>query len=353
MKSNGWSLLKWYVIPILLIGLILLTQVSRPHVVAMESTAGSGTNPNELLIYELNRAVTRANSGFPRDQPPRAEANGDWTTPINFAQGTIYYRIHVRSQPQPQDMRIQFCVWQDDLTLEGCGPIARVSGTPGTVVTWSEPVQEMWRKNGVPLDWTRPRQRYGIAIKNRNGAPVSDIGNWNWSGEDPDAWYPLNMRMTIVVVAQGATFSGWENYIDGAPTATPTTASQPTATATNTPTNTPTTTATATNTPTTTATPIDTPTATNTPTATATATPIDTPTATVTATPNTTATALPTHTSQPTATSAITPSPAATLTVTATATATPQLATPTATPTESLPGGVGDEHGLFLPFILR
>ena len=346
MKSNGWSLLKWYVIPILLIGLILLTQVSRPHVVAMESTAGSGTNPNELLIYELNRAVTRANSGFPRDQPPRAEANGDWTTPINFAQGTIYYRIHVRSQPQPQDMRIQFCVWQDDLTLEGCGPIARVSGTPGTVVTWSEPVQEMWRKNGVPLDWTRPRQRYGIAIKNRNGAPVSDIGNWNWSGEDPDAWYPLDMRMTIVVVAQGATFSGWENYIDGAPTSTPTptTASQPTATATATATATPN------NTPTATATA----TPTNTPTATSTAT--STATATATAAPSTTATALATGTPQPTVTSTITPIATATLatnlTVTPTATP-PQLATPTATPTESLPGGVGDEHGLFLPFILR
>ena len=346
MKSNGWSLLKWYVIPILLIGLILLTQVSRPHVVAMESAAGSGTNPNELLIYELNRAVTKANSGFPRDQPPRAEANGDWTTPINFAQGTIYYRMQVRNQPQPQDMRIQFCVWQDDLTLEGCGPIARVSGVSGTVVTWSEPVQEMWKKNGVPLDWTRPRQRYGLAIKNRNGAPVSDIGNWNWSGEDPDAWYPLDMRMTIVVVAQGATFSGWENYIDGAPTSTPTptTASQPTATATATATATPN------NTPTATATA----TPTNTPTATSTAT--STATATATAAPSTTATALATGTPQPTVTSTITPIATATLatnlTVTPTATP-PQLATPTATPTESLPGGVGDEHGLFLPFILR
>ena len=341
MKSNGWSLLKWYVIPILLIGLILLTQVSRPHVVAMESAAGSGTNPNELLIYELNRAVTKANSGFPRDQPPRAEANGDWTTPINFAQGTIYYRMQVRSQPQPQDMRIQFCVWQDDLTLEGCGPIARVSGAPGTVVTWSEPVQEMWKKNGVPLDWTRPRQRYGLAIKNRNGAPVSDIGNWNWSGEDPDAWYPLDMRMTIVVVAQGATFSGWENYIDGAPTSTPI----PTVTATP-------------------AMPTATPTAANTatPTATNTATPTNTPTAISTATPTNTPTNSPTETAtaaatpQPTVTSTITPIATATLatnlTVTPTATP-PQLATPTATPTESLPGGVGDEHGLFLPFILR
>lgn len=340
MQSNRWSLCKWFGGIGLLTSLLLLTLVGHPRLVAMESMTALGANPNELLIYELNRSVTKADRGFPRDQPPRAEANGNWTTPVNFAQGTIYYRVHVRSQPQAQNMRIQLCIWQDSLTLENCGPLASVNGTADTVVTWSGGVQDMWKKNGIPLDWTRARQRYGIAIKNSQGAPVSDIGDWNWSGEDPDAWYPLDMRMTIVVVAQGATFSGWENYIDGPlpATATPTTTSTPRPT----PADTPTATATAT--------PLDTPTAT------VTATPTDTPTATSTATVTATPTATPT--APPTSTlPSTTLTPTTTATVPATRTPTPtvtptKLTTPTATPTESSPDGVGGEHELFLPFIL-
>jgi len=373
MNWNGWTLLHWRITPILLIGFLLLTLVSHTHLMAMEPTAAVGANPNELLIYELDRTVTKADRGFPRDQPPRAEANGNWTTPVNFAQGTVHYRVHVRSQPQPQNMRIQLCIWQDSLTLENCGPLATVSGATDTVVTWSGTVQSMWKKNGISIDWTRARQRYGIAIKNAQGQPVSDLSGWAWSGEDPNAWYPLDMRVTIVVVARGATFSGWENYIDGAPaaTSTPTATSTPRPTATQTATPTPFPTATETATPTATATATATETATPTATATATATETATPTATATATttpttiptetapatvtvtpiPSLTLTPTATPTSQPTATAAL-PVATSTVTPTLTATATP-LVTPIATPTESSPGGVGEEHKLLLPFILN
>lgn len=174
----------------------------------------------EILAYDLNRAVTTKDSGFPRDQPPRSGANGDWTAPVNFAQGTLYYRLEIRSQPQPQTMILQFCVWQYNLTLENCGQKQRLTGTSNTVLTWSQPVQRMWKKNGVSIDWKNPRQRYGIAIKNSQGLPVSGIKKFNWGGEDPSKWYPLDMRFTVVAVAQGATFSGWGNYGGSASEAT-------------------------------------------------------------------------------------------------------------------------------------
>lgn len=180
--------------------------------VAAASTA------TEMLVFEVNRKVTKKDKGFPRDEPPRSEVNGDWTTPVNFANGTFYYRVEIFKQPQPQPMQLQFCVWQDKLVLEACGPTASLTGNAGTVVTWSEPIKKMYKKNGLPIDWTRPRQRYGLAIKNSNGLPVSSFSGWNWNGEDPALWYPMTMRFTVVVVAKGKTFSGWQNYIPGAGT---------------------------------------------------------------------------------------------------------------------------------------
>ena len=98
--------------------------------------------PNELLVFDINRPITTADRGFPRNDPPRPEANGDWTNPINFAEGTLYMRVAVRSQPKAQAMRLQFCIWQDNFKLESCAPLADVSGTPGTVVTWSRAIPE-------------------------------------------------------------------------------------------------------------------------------------------------------------------------------------------------------------------
>ena len=51
-------------------------------------------------------------------------------------------------------------------------------------------------------------------MRNRYNLPVSDKQGWNWNGENPDNWYPLDLRFTVVVVEKGAGFSGWDNYVD-------------------------------------------------------------------------------------------------------------------------------------------
>ncbi|CRI62969.1 exported hypothetical protein [Thiocapsa sp. KS1] len=167
----------------------------------------------ELKVFEINRLVTKKDRGFPWDQPPAAAANGDWTSPINYAEGTLQMRAEIRAQPVAQAMKLQFCMWQYNLTLETCSSTKDVSGTPGTVVTWSSYIPTMYKKDGNPMDWANPRQRYGLSIKNNAGLPVSDFSGWNWNGENPDAWYPLDIRYTVIAVPPGRTFSGWTSDV--------------------------------------------------------------------------------------------------------------------------------------------
>ena len=178
-------------------------------------TSGGGGGKNELLVFDWNKVVTENEKGFPYNQPPIA--NGDWTTPVNFAQGTLYYRVEIFSQPTAQNMRLQFCFWQakngNNFTLETCGHQESVLGSPGIVAEWSDAIENMWKKDGNPIEWDRARYRNGVAIKNSSGKPVSNYNGWNWNGENPKKWYPLDMRFTVVVVANGASFSGWQNYI--------------------------------------------------------------------------------------------------------------------------------------------
>lgn len=126
--------------------------------------------------------------------------------------------VEIYSQPEPQDMQLQFCFWQEEdginLAIENCTLQQSVSGVAGTTETWTKKVSNLWKKNGVLIEWWRPRSRTAVAIKNSDGNPVSDFNDWDWYGEDPTEWYPLDMHFMVVVVADGAVFSGWENYTE-------------------------------------------------------------------------------------------------------------------------------------------
>lgn len=190
----------------------LVALSAPPTATATPSPTPPPAGGSELLVFDWNAPVTTAQHGFPWDKPPLA--NGNWITPVNYAEGTFYLRAEVRSIPANQDdMKVQFCIWQDQSKLENCTRTVDVPGRPGTVVEWSVGVQNLWKKNGVIIDWSRERHRNGFAIKNGAGDPVSDYSGWNWNGENPAQWYPMNARFTVVVVAKGETFSGWSNYI--------------------------------------------------------------------------------------------------------------------------------------------
>ncbi len=187
-----------------------------------ETTNNTGS---ELLMFDWNTVITSSNHGFPRDLPPKSSANGDWTSPINYAGGTLYLRAEIKSggQPVSQTMQFNYCVWQKDLVtgenfgLEACtllnlgGPL---QGTAGEVITWSQKISNMAQVSDDPLEWSRGRHSYGVAIKNSAGNPVSDYKDWDWYDEDPAEWYPLDMRFTVVVVPNGQSFSGWNNYVN-------------------------------------------------------------------------------------------------------------------------------------------
>lgn len=171
------------------------------------------SNQSNLLVFDWNQIVTTTNRGFPWDKPPMVSANGDWTSPINYAEGTLFLRAEIKDIPVYQAMKLQFCIWQYSNTLETCTYPENVDGISGNIVTWSIKIDDMWKKDGNDMDWANPRQRHGVAIKNSVGLPVSNYLGWNWNGEDPNAWYPMDLRFTVVAVPKSGTFEGWNHYI--------------------------------------------------------------------------------------------------------------------------------------------
>jgi MYXO-CTERM domain-containing protein len=152
--------------------------------------------------------------------PPPAGPPSDWTSPDNYRAGVWYVRFEVRSQATSRASRMQVCIWQSD-SDETCSPLVRLDG-PGSVVTASSSPTSWWM--GGTVDFTNPGAFQGIGSPLwSDGQPCSDgnaahVAICDWGGtdccwDDRDDYFPMTVRMTVVAVAQGSTFSGWDTYV--------------------------------------------------------------------------------------------------------------------------------------------
>jgi hypothetical protein len=163
----------------------------------------------EMLIYDWNKPMTLKERGFGMDRTSQTLSQ-NWEKPVNYADGRVYFRVRINGIPQNQPgMNLGFCFWQPP--RENCKG-NDVPGVPGSVVTWDFRLDEMWKRSGVEVDWATPRLKQGLTVRDAQKDPVSNWTSDNWGGNDPDDWYPLDLRFQVVLVPAGATFSGWQNY---------------------------------------------------------------------------------------------------------------------------------------------
>lgn len=172
---------------------------------------------DEILVFNRGTEttpfeVTQALSGFVMDQPGTGAANANWVTGqyAGFADGTLYYRARIVDIPVDQPgMKLGFCFWENKFANEECrGQI--IDGIPGTEMTWSHKLDDMWVKS--PINWANPRTKHGFIVRNQQNKPVSAKKGWNWYGEDPTHWYPMDIHYTVVLVKDGGKFDGWDYY---------------------------------------------------------------------------------------------------------------------------------------------
>lgn len=216
---------------LVLFGMLALVGLSaygaRPAA-ALESDAGAlrqdcPTVGGELLVFNWDGAITTSQHGFPGfdsdgigDKTLPASCNTDWTKTPNYANGRLYFRVKINSMPVPQsDVKMQFCVWQknsnESFRRENCSAL-RNPKVGGGFVQWDVATGGMWKKNGYPILWNKPRQWMRFAIKNGSGAAVSDWTSPKWGNENPAQWYPMNACLQVVAVPSGGGAPNWSNF---------------------------------------------------------------------------------------------------------------------------------------------
>lgn len=154
------------------------------------------------------------------------ELPDNWKKPNDFENGNFYLRFEILEQPTDSAFRLQLGFWQDKhkegghsetvsshiLFENGEGTmIERDLGSPST---W-------WQlRPDAPVDFRRPRDFYqiGFALWKHEPFCIPMAQGWNNSSscDNPEVtaaeFFPMKARVTVVAVAEGHTFSGWNNY---------------------------------------------------------------------------------------------------------------------------------------------
>ncbi len=152
----------------------------------------------------------------------------NWSSPYNYKTGQFYTRYEVISEASDEPCGLQFGIWQyrnvtpgpdeknysevmaDIIELNGPGSIEYDNSSP---VSWWKTyegvsfsrVYDFWRL-GINI-WSLPPEKTVIAPVGYGGKYIEDV--WN----ERSKWFPIKIKVQVIAVASGYTFSGWENYV--------------------------------------------------------------------------------------------------------------------------------------------
>ncbi len=199
----------------LALAVLMLLGVALAAPARLSAQTTTAANATEMLVFDWNKPVLKSHSGFAQYKPLSSYnfPNGNWVSPINYVNGTLYFRARVLSIPKNQPaMKLGFCFWQNKPKFgEECTKNYALPGVPGSELRWNQSFKSMNKINKAAINWTLPRWKAGFVVRGPKGL-VSNKLNFNWSGENPDNWYPMNIHYTVVLVAPGGGAPNWTQY---------------------------------------------------------------------------------------------------------------------------------------------
>ncbi len=173
---------------------------------------------DEIIVHEQDTSMVKK-MGFSEFMLPE-KAPSDWTSPIAYKDGTVYFRATILTKPSNTPIHYQLGFqWEG-----GCNghyfkekfPNNRLVTIkkPGTY-TWQQDIPSWWEQDCQeqdPIDWTKRISRLLAVVWDETPRVMDD--RWGFQREDMnfDLYYPMVTHLQAVLVAPGETFSGWGNY---------------------------------------------------------------------------------------------------------------------------------------------
>ena len=162
----------------------------------------------EILVWEEEGSET-SKPGKYEDFPLKPGLPTNWTKPINYAGGRLYVRFDILRCPTNRSGALQFAFMQKPNATMIHNKYVRYSGTGRYL--GEEAMREL-HEGSPPVNWSRSVPRGKIFWLGAQKGDASGDHTGRAVKDDLAEFFPLKFRCTVVVVARGTRFSGWNNY---------------------------------------------------------------------------------------------------------------------------------------------
>jgi len=158
---------------------------------------------------------------------PDATMPANWLSPEDYYHGMIYTRYEIISVATNTPCGMQFGIfqWHPDATRQdSCGELCEnirwLNNGAGSVAENGSSPSDWWKSYGG-VDFSRMGDIQSLCPTIWSNDPVWPVSKPGQGGDDAGIawqrrfnWFPITVRVTVVAVSAGSTFSGWSNYIE-------------------------------------------------------------------------------------------------------------------------------------------
>ncbi|MEX2541099.1 MAG: hypothetical protein WD314_04795, partial [Trueperaceae bacterium] len=177
-----------------------------------EATPVASSNTPLLLVDSVlthQSADAGGNGAF--SFVPNSDLKRDLADPVDYAGGTLYQRLDVRSKPSDEVVHYQLCLVPNDAisVQPACAASNLLSFSGEGVFEANVDLSEM--SGYQSIDWENGVESLILVVKNDSGLPVDNryaLGD-GAVPPDPALYYPMEVRFTAVLVPAGGRFTGW------------------------------------------------------------------------------------------------------------------------------------------------
>jgi hypothetical protein len=163
---------------------------------------------------------------------PDGTMPSNWLSPVDFYNGQMYTRYEILSVATDTPCGMQFGIFQYQPQREGytseselCEDVRWLNDGVGSVADYHSSPSTWWA-NGGGVDFSRVSDFSCMCPTIWCKNPASVVSPAGSGGDDLGIawskrfnWFPITVRVTIVAVGAGYTFSGWDNYLGDIPAA--------------------------------------------------------------------------------------------------------------------------------------
>jgi hypothetical protein len=188
----------------------------------------------EFVVMNSEVSYSSSSDAFSRTIKDYSGYPSNWLTPDDYYHGTIYAYFKVIRVPTSVPFGMQVCFFQyypskaafDGVNYnEVCSPVTTLQGINSEAYFSGTP-DKWWKMGGRDVDFAKVYDFESIGPVIWGSNPAAPLIFTNGGGNDATwaqraNWLPCTIKVIIVAVSSGSTFSGWANYLGGTPQTPP------------------------------------------------------------------------------------------------------------------------------------